>query len=170
MHCSKKLFDYLVGQREYLGGNFDPQRLGGLAIDNKFELGRLQHRQVSGPGAFEDAAGVDSDLAIHVEKTCAVAHQAASRCKVAVFVDSGNPIPIGQRNDSLALADKEIIGNNKQRVGVQSVQSGEGCIQLALSTDVQDLDLLTKGACCLLDVSSIGLRIWIDAVREDPNL
>src|SRR6516162_5943694 len=49
--------NHLVGEREELVGNFQVERLRGLEIDHKLELGRLPHRQIGGFGAFQDFAG-----------------------------------------------------------------------------------------------------------------
>ena len=42
--------------------HFEAERLGGLEIDDQLELGRLQHRQISGLGPFKDATGVEASL------------------------------------------------------------------------------------------------------------
>src|SRR6266567_2274603 len=43
--------DHLVGEREHIVGDRDAERLCGLEIDDKLELGGLQHRQVGRLGA-----------------------------------------------------------------------------------------------------------------------
>ena len=44
----------------------EAERLGGLEIDDQFELGRLLDRQVGRLGALENAAGVDAGLPIRI--------------------------------------------------------------------------------------------------------
>src|SRR4051794_1045281 len=44
------------------------------AVDDKFELGRLQHRQIGGLLALEDPAGVDASLSKRIGDTGSVAH------------------------------------------------------------------------------------------------
>jgi hypothetical protein len=58
--CREPLFDNLVGERQYLDGNFEPNRLGGLEVDDQLELGRLKHGQVAGLFALENSAGINS--------------------------------------------------------------------------------------------------------------
>jgi hypothetical protein len=40
-------FDHLVGKRKEIGWDSEPERLGGLEIDQKIEFGRLLYRQVA---------------------------------------------------------------------------------------------------------------------------
>ena len=56
------LFDHLISKGEQLRGNFEAERLSGGQIDDQIKLGRLQHRQVGGLLAFENAAGVTASL------------------------------------------------------------------------------------------------------------
>ena len=53
---SSPLFDHLVGEREQPIRHIEAERLGGLEVEHKLELGRLHHRQVRGLLAFENAA------------------------------------------------------------------------------------------------------------------
>jgi hypothetical protein len=48
------LFDDLVRSQEQRLGNREAERLGGLEVDDKLELGGLLHRKIRGLGAFED--------------------------------------------------------------------------------------------------------------------
>jgi hypothetical protein len=49
--------DHLVGQRQQIVGECDPERLRGPPVDHELEFGGLQHRQVGGLGALENPAG-----------------------------------------------------------------------------------------------------------------
>jgi hypothetical protein len=60
------LFDHLVGAAGERQRDGDAERPGGLGIDDEVELGRLHDRQVAGLLALENAAGIDSDLAIGI--------------------------------------------------------------------------------------------------------
>jgi hypothetical protein len=49
----RRLFYYLVGEREQRCWNSKPKRLGGLKIDHQLELGWLFNRQVCGLGTLK---------------------------------------------------------------------------------------------------------------------
>jgi hypothetical protein len=65
---------------EFSGGhsqrqrNVESERLGGCAVNEEFELGRLMDRQVGRLGALGDIAGADANLTIHFRNVGVVAH------------------------------------------------------------------------------------------------
>jgi hypothetical protein len=63
------LFDHLVGERKHLVRNRESKSLGGLTIDHKLEFGRLQHGQIGGLFAPENATNITADLAVRIRKT-----------------------------------------------------------------------------------------------------
>jgi hypothetical protein len=58
----RDLFDHLVGSGEQRFGNGEAKCLGGLHVDDQLKLCRLQHRQVGGLVALEDAPDIDTGL------------------------------------------------------------------------------------------------------------
>ena len=60
-----KLFDYFVGASDDHGRDRDAQCLCRLGIEGEFEHRRLDHREVGGLFAAENASHVGADLAIH---------------------------------------------------------------------------------------------------------
>ena len=47
-------FDHLIGSQQRRSCDIEAERLGGLEVEHKIELGRLLDRDVGGLGAFED--------------------------------------------------------------------------------------------------------------------
>src|SRR5262245_47040618 len=75
--ANSTLLDHLVGTGEQSWRDLDAEHLSGCQIDDEVELGWLHHRQVGWLGAFENAAGIDANLAKNVREIGPVAHQAA---------------------------------------------------------------------------------------------
>ena len=120
MRRSKRsiLFDHFVGAAEQRQWNRDAECLGGLEIDEEFDLGGLLHRQVGRFLAFENAAGVDADQTQRFRKAPALAHQAAGRGEVAILIDRWNPAAYCQCGELTAAAVEEWVGADKKRAGV----------------------------------------------------
>src|SRR5262249_34496137 len=55
--------NHLVGAGEQHGRHGEAKHSGSLGVDDQIELAGLHHGQVRGLGAFEDAAGIDTELA-----------------------------------------------------------------------------------------------------------
>ena len=68
--CQKQtfaaLFDHLIRARRQRRRHFDAQRLCGAEVDHEFELGHLNDGQIGRLGAFQNAASVDTGLAIRI--------------------------------------------------------------------------------------------------------
>jgi hypothetical protein len=55
----RRLFNHLVGAQQKRLGDFQPQCLGGLEIDDQLEFGRLLNWQVGRFGAIEDLNDIE---------------------------------------------------------------------------------------------------------------
>src|ERR1700730_3620942 len=84
------LFDHLVGAPQQREWESKAERLGGLKIDDKLDLGGLLDRQVSRLFALKNPAGIDADQTVYIRKTASVAHQAASRGELTIPADRGH--------------------------------------------------------------------------------
>src|SRR5262249_56330580 len=68
------------------------ERPGRLRVDDEFEFGRLQDRQVGGLRALEDLTGIDADLTPRVQKIGPIAHQQARFGHLSRGTTRGNPV------------------------------------------------------------------------------
>ena len=82
--------DHLVGTGVQRHRNLESERFGRPEIDHQFEGRRLHDRKVRRLGACENAAGVDTRLAIRSLKVGSVADKAACGCILTKWVDGGN--------------------------------------------------------------------------------
>ena len=83
------LFDHLVGRHLQTLGHAESKHLGTREVDHKLDLGRLQHRQISGLGPFKDATGVEANLTIGIGLAACVAHETADRNEFAQPIERG---------------------------------------------------------------------------------
>ena len=83
-------FNQLVCGSEQRRRHVEAKCLGGLEVDDQFELDRLHHRELGGFCAFEDLADIQATVAIAVSKIRTVADQATAADIFALRVDRGN--------------------------------------------------------------------------------
>src|SRR5262249_56672203 len=69
---------------------FEAERLRGLEIDHQLDLGGLLHRQVRRLLALENAARIDTGLAVCIRETAPIAYQTAGSDKLTKLEDRGN--------------------------------------------------------------------------------
>jgi hypothetical protein len=72
------LFDNLIGDREHPWRHLDAERSRRLKVDDELEFGRLQHRQVGGLLALEDAVDVAGRSPELVDQNSPIGNQAAA--------------------------------------------------------------------------------------------
>src|SRR5215471_10980026 len=160
------LLDHLVGNGKYGWRHLDAECSRGLHVDDELEFGRLQHRQVSGLGAFEDIAGIDADLTKGVSEVGSVTHQPAGFHRLTDRVSRWNLVPRRQSGKLHTATDQEGIASDEQNIEALARKCGKGCIDLADRTGVEDLDLQPHGGSGLLYLAHRGLDdcgiAWID--------
>src|SRR5262249_54474679 len=71
----------------------------GLRIDDQLEFRRPQYGQVVRPGAAQNLAGVDTDLTVSIGEAGAIAHEPATRRKLADVENAWQPMTGRERED-----------------------------------------------------------------------
>src|SRR5580692_2821452 len=92
------LFDHLVSAREQRRRDGKAERLGSLQVYHELDFHRLLDRQVGGLFAPEDPTGIVSDLTVRIRQAASIAHQPASRGKLAQIVNRRNRMTRRRRN------------------------------------------------------------------------
>src|SRR5947209_4704320 len=78
MHRSKRRsFNHLIGGREQHRRHGEAERLRGLEIDDKFELGRLLNGKIGWIGALQDAIHIVSTTPEHCWVTRPIGYETA---------------------------------------------------------------------------------------------
>ncbi len=131
----------LVGEREQGWRHVEAERLSGLEVDHKLELGWLHDRQVGGQGAFQYATDVSAGLKVLIDNAGAIAQQTTVCRKIAPVVDCRNPITLGEFDDLLPPAIEKRIGRDEERAGAFSVHGRKSVIELMVAARFCDVDL-----------------------------
>src|SRR6202011_2863439 len=115
--ANSTLLDHLVGDGEHPWRHLDAERSRRLKVDDELEFGRLQHRQVGGLGALEDAAGMDADLTKHFCEIGSVAHQPAGCHKITDRISRRDPVARRQGGNLHAAGGQECVASDEEGIG-----------------------------------------------------
>src|SRR6516165_10756249 len=131
----------LVSSRQQRFRDGEAEGLGGLEVDDKLKLGRLQDRQVGGLSAIENFAGIDASLTKTVRDVRSVAHQPAGYDEITDRIRRRNTLARRQARNLHAAAGKECVGCDEEGIGALASKAGKGRIDLATRAGVEDMDL-----------------------------
>src|SRR5262249_872222 len=133
------LFDHLVGAGEERWRHIETERPGRLQIDDELKLSRLQDRKVGRLRALQDLSSVGADLTKTINDVGSVAHQPAGFNNLASPINRGNPVARRQNSKLDAPAVEGKVAADKERVGTVANERGEGSLDLATGTSVENL-------------------------------
>jgi hypothetical protein len=97
-----------------LSGMLRPSALAVFILITNSNRAGLLDRQIGGLGAFEDLAGVDTDLAIAIADADAVAHEPAGSDVIAELIHRRQLELRRQRHDPFAPRIEEGVGGDEQ--------------------------------------------------------
>ena len=171
MHRSKPLsFNDLVCTGEQSGWHVEAECLGGLEIDDQFELGRRLHRQVGGRLTAQDAVDIGRRLPILLGEVGGVGHETAGRHEETERVDCGQAVPGRQRNDEIAMQMVVLPGGTtKPPFATRAKESMARSMSAAFSTPRGTISITSDGPGALITVW-FALRILPGPPRSLSNL
>src|SRR5262245_51122782 len=161
--------DHLVGEREQRRRNLETERLGGVRIDEKLDLGDLLNRQIGGLAALQDSPGIYAGLPVRFRGAAAIAQQPAGRDELARVEDRDHPMSDRQCSKPAASADVERIGSDHQSTGAQLGQLREGRVEIAVAPGLQEMKLEVESADRRARFRNDGAGIGIVRVDQQRN-
>src|SRR6516165_10267426 len=166
--CGASL-NYLVGERKQLGRNVEAERLGGLEVDDELEFGGLNHRQVDRLLAPEYPPSIDAGLPVGIGHAGRVAHYAAGRDELAHGIDRRNPISSRQLDKPLPVGGRERAATDEQRASPALHERCKGTLEVTLTLDLENDELLPDGLRRGLHFSALSLGVRTARIDEHAN-
>src|SRR5215510_2406114 len=101
--CGDLSLDDLVCPRQQRRRDRQPERFGGLEVDDQLELGGLLDREIGGFGSSEDLVDVARGASLHLGCIDSIGHKAPWFNKHPELVDCGDSMRGGKIDDSLSM-------------------------------------------------------------------
>src|SRR5262245_4969468 len=99
--------NHLVGAGEQAIRHGEAENFGGLEVDHQLVFGRRLYREVSRLLALEDAIDVAGGAPMQVDSVGPVGDETSVCDKTALEVDRRQLMPVRQRDDQLAMSQRE---------------------------------------------------------------
>src|SRR5262249_12930785 len=145
MACTR-LLDHLICQEEQRWGYCDPERLGGLHVDDELELHRLLHRQVGGLGSLQNLIDVCSGAQGYITLALPIGHEQATLGKLSRPLNSRQPTREGQGREPPEMLKVEGRSENDEGLGLPCVHGGERALEVVGTVHRDRLHLYARRA------------------------
>src|SRR5690242_1327181 len=159
----------MIGPLQERRRDRQPKGLGGLEVDEEFELLRLLDGEVSGLGAAQDLVHECRCSPVQIGDVYAVGHQAPEGHSFAVHENRGNPMARCQIDDGAKVSEDQRGPLNKDSLGALS---DEYCERVTEVVCLPSLYLLVGQAKRLGGYRggvSIGTDSWETRIDENGN-
>jgi len=112
--CASSLDD-LVCSRQQRFRDGEAEGFGGFEVDDQIKFRDLLYRQVGGFLAFQDAPGVDANLAVDIAEAAAIAHQTTGQSKFTICEQRGQRVRgRNRRNLFRAPVEEDTVGDDRR--------------------------------------------------------
>src|SRR6476660_8626929 len=161
--------DHLISAGLQRQGHNKRERLCGLEVDHKFELGRQNHRQIARFLALEYPTDIDAGLAISIRATRSVAEQATNFGILVIRVARWNSMARAKLNEFVTIGEEQRISAHEKRADPVSCDGGEGIVDMLFVACIQNQSLHSERLCSGLGVSALQQARGTVVIHEDGD-
>src|SRR6266540_6356610 len=143
-------FDHLVGAQKQRCRHIDAERLGGLEIYDRRDLGRPLHRQIARLGTLENLVDEGCRAAEQVEKVRPICHESAVDGVIGE-PDRGQALPERERGHRCRVGEQHRIVEDHERADPFCRHRRKSSLELGRRAHVELVELrLSDWATCLI--------------------
>src|SRR5262245_15820191 len=143
---SRTLFDHIGRSRSERWRDREPDRFGGLEVDDEVPLARRLDRQIPGFRAFQDFVHIYGGPAPQFVEVSSVSHEKAVLSPLPYRIDSRYPAldrEVGDLSD--VRCNDRRLRHNEEPVGALLINRGRGAVEMVRSPYLQGTTRQARG-------------------------